>query len=238
MKITLYQIIPELDTENLIFQDFLKKRDGQIPAEIYEIAFHGDLAVQTPEDVFMVFNLDHPEGYRGRSMSVADVVEFIYSPEHSDFFFCNSAGFTKVYFDKKRAMCPIVNHDYLKVEDIREGDFEIVFYGEFGIQLARCYKISLTRCRYSRCQLGYKLTYSRSKEGRPKEMEFLNKPKILLIHIDGHKSSISVLYHKADERTYTRRYADFDDENFKAIERWCQTHTIPFEYLLDTEKRD
>lgn len=236
MKITLYQIAPELDTKNLIFQDFCRQSDCQIPAEIYEIVFSGNLDVQTPEDVFGIFNLDHPEGYKGRSMSVSDVVEFAYSPEHSDFFFCKTIGFRKVNFDKKRAMLPIVNHDYQKVEDIREGLFEIAFRGGSGVQLASCSKLILTRCRYSRCQLGYMLTYWCPGEECAHEVSFLNKPKILLMHTGGHKVPESARYRKPDEPT--RKLGAFDDENFKAIERWCQKHTIRFEYLLNAGERD
>lgn len=45
---------------------------GGINAGSYELVFDGDLPAQTAEDVFRIFNLKHPNGYRGRSMSVSD----------------------------------------------------------------------------------------------------------------------------------------------------------------------
>ena len=234
MKIVLYQIVPELDAENLIFRDFHQHGNSQIPSEIYEMVYQGNLDVQTPEEVFEIFNLNPPEGYKSRSMSVADVVEFTYSPEHSDFFFCNTIGFTKVDFDKKRSMLPIVNHDYQKVEDIREGRFAIAFRGEFGVQLGMCSKVMLTRCRYSQCQLGYRLTYWSPGTERSHTTDFLTKPKILLAYTGGRRIPESVFDRRPDKRTRISRYAVSDDEKFEAVERWCQKFAIRFEYLLDS----
>ena len=45
-----------------------------------------------------MFNLDHPDGYRGRSLSVSDVVEVV-GEEKSTFHFCDSIGFREVDFD-------------------------------------------------------------------------------------------------------------------------------------------
>lgn len=105
MKITLYQIVPEPENSHLIFQGLqqIKSKCGnRIPAEIYEAAYCGELDIQTPEEAFIVFNIAHPEGFRGRSMSVSDVVEFS-SPGGSIFYFCDVAGCPKVEFDKSKA---------------------------------------------------------------------------------------------------------------------------------------
>ena len=78
MNVTLYQIIPELDNDHLMFrnlQAILQASNHQVPAELYETVFSGELEVQDLQDIFTIFNIAHPEGYRGRSMSVSDVVE-------------------------------------------------------------------------------------------------------------------------------------------------------------------
>ena len=68
MKIKLYQIAPEKDDKNLMFMSYkFTVLHGGINAGNYELVFDGDLPAQTAEDVFRIFNLEHPSGYRGRS---------------------------------------------------------------------------------------------------------------------------------------------------------------------------
>ena len=48
MNVTLYQIIPELDNDHLMFrnlQAILQASDHQVPAELYETVFSGELEV-------------------------------------------------------------------------------------------------------------------------------------------------------------------------------------------------
>lgn len=67
---------------------------GGINADSYELVFDGDLPAQTAEDVFRIFNLEHPNGYRGRSMSVSDIVWM----EGIGYWFCDSIGFRQIKF--------------------------------------------------------------------------------------------------------------------------------------------
>ena len=115
MFINLYQINSELDNDRLMFcnlKTILTANSNQIPAHLYECVFSGELDVQDAEDVFRIFNLEQPKDYRGRSMSVSDVVEFVHTPNKSNFYFCDSIGFAQVEFDKQSTKCLIVNHDY------------------------------------------------------------------------------------------------------------------------------
>lgn len=233
MKVVLYQLIPELDMDHLMFEDLktiLAKSDGRIPAERYEAVYCGDLDVITPEDVYFIFNLAHPEGYTGRSMSVSDVVEFIPAPGCSMFYFCNMIGHVEVDFDKKRAMLPIVNHDFQKEEITRCGNFSIAFFDEYGFENIRCSKMVLKRCRYSQCQLGYKLLYWHDEQGKWREKEFLTRPKILFAETGFCSIPQEVLY---EETNYgiKRRYGAFSSENFAALEKRYTDKHIPFEYL-------
>ena len=107
MKIKIYQINMERDDEGCAFMgmDFLNRKLGvDHPAsEIYEQVFDGEIDGKSPEDVFAKFNWDHPENYRGRSLSVSDVVEIIDGAEvEPGFYFCDSIGFKKVAFDTSR----------------------------------------------------------------------------------------------------------------------------------------
>ena len=98
MKITLYQIIPEPENRYLIFSDLRSIRaasGGHVPAEIQELA--------ELEAVYVRFNVSHPEGFRGRSMTMSDVVEVIRSEKESRFYFCDRFGFEEIAFEKEKA---------------------------------------------------------------------------------------------------------------------------------------
>jgi len=43
--------------------------------------YEGEINCSDLEEVYRMFNLNHPEGYHGRSLSVSDVVEVIDPPK-------------------------------------------------------------------------------------------------------------------------------------------------------------
>ena len=86
MKITIYQIIPELDQHRLMFMPlsyFQKAGYPSPPAEIYESVFYGETEVTTLEEIYRIFNRKNEAdtrylekiGFTGHSMSVSDIVE-------------------------------------------------------------------------------------------------------------------------------------------------------------------
>ncbi len=85
MKIKIYQINMNRDTERVAFEslEFLERRQGnrRINSSIYDRVYEGELDCNDLERVFEKFNFEHPEDYRGRSMSVSDIVEVVDSPE-------------------------------------------------------------------------------------------------------------------------------------------------------------
>ena len=94
--IKVYQIIHEERNRRFIFEDYecvRKEFKERAPSEIYECVFDGLLSIQTPEEVFRVFNCAHPIGYKGRSMSVSDIVVFEYSNGKKTVYFCARFGF-------------------------------------------------------------------------------------------------------------------------------------------------
>ncbi len=119
MNIRIFQINLARDRDRLAFMDFdwLHRHLGftEINRAIYDLVFEGEVNCSSLEDVFRMFNLDHPEGYRGRSLSVSDIVEVLDShrnpdsdpeftkPEFSDVkagcYFCDSIGFRRLSFD-------------------------------------------------------------------------------------------------------------------------------------------
>lgn len=101
MKVKLFQVAPEKDCHNLMFMNYeFTMAHGGIREDTYEVVFDGELEVKRLEDIFRIFNIAHPEGFRGRSMSVSDVVW----AEGLGAFFCDSIGFKPVTFDQSK--CP------------------------------------------------------------------------------------------------------------------------------------
>ena len=84
MKVKIYQISDERDNDNVLFQpyDALEKLQGTIDinSSIYDCVYEGDVDCITLDDVYAMFNTDHPDGYGGRSLSVSDVVEIVDAP--------------------------------------------------------------------------------------------------------------------------------------------------------------
>ena len=102
MKIAIYQINLDRDENKVAFLNYenLERFQGSAEprSEIYDKVFEGEVDCGTLEEVYQMFNLDHPDGCRGRSLSVSDVVEVV-GEEKSTFHFCDSIGFREVDFD-------------------------------------------------------------------------------------------------------------------------------------------
>ena len=106
MQLALYQVNSDRDSYDIIFRcaDYaLLVCDGVIPRECYDCVFDGEVpGAENLEQVFEVFNLSHPKGYRGRSLSVSDVVEVKSDNGESKYFYCDFVGFREVVFRKDR----------------------------------------------------------------------------------------------------------------------------------------
>jgi len=103
MVISIYQINIERDKDRVAFYGLedLTEMKGEIKLDssIYDGVYSGEVDCSSLEDVCQMFNLDHLSEYRGRSLSVSDIVE-VKSAENVDsgFYFCDSFGFQKVEF--------------------------------------------------------------------------------------------------------------------------------------------
>ena len=118
MNIKIYQINREQDYDKVQFMsmDFLLQLYGHqdIDSSIYDRVFSGKVDCETLEDVYVMFNTNHPFGYHGRSLSVSDVVEVVLPDEDSVFYFCDSIGFRNVDFNPDE--CGIDSKEIAKEE--------------------------------------------------------------------------------------------------------------------------
>ena len=104
MKIKIYQVNMERDPNGVCFMGYerLEKLQGttDIDSTIYDKVFEGEVNCFTLEKLYEIFNREHPAGYKGRSMSVSDVVEIVDGMTGKSYFhFCDSFGFKEVSFE-------------------------------------------------------------------------------------------------------------------------------------------
>lgn len=182
MKIRLYQLIVELDQDKLLYKCLQHMRctyGNELPSHLYEIIYSGEVAAETLDDIVRIFNKDFPDDYRGRSLSVSDVVEVIESPINSKFYYRDATEFTEVSFDMSKAMLPIQNHNYQDTFEIRH-NVRAFFVGTNGLEDHNCTKLILQRCKHSECQLGYEIVFYEFGDDKPHRRQFLTKPLIVM----------------------------------------------------------
>ena len=123
MKIKIYQINQAKDKKHAKFQGLKDLRkfgiDGVHP-EIYDEVFSGKVDCKTLEDIYRLFNTDHPPGHRGHSLSVSDIVQITENNNNylHGFFYCDSIGFENISFDPKQTHKP---DDLLRVVMVEPG---------------------------------------------------------------------------------------------------------------------
>ncbi len=100
---------PEARQLHFMNSEFLARHDLTVDLDNYARVYASDLKPGTTlEDLYTQFNLNHPEDYRGHSMSVSDLVILNQGGETAAFF-CDSIGFTDV--------SDFVVQDYEKVRE-------------------------------------------------------------------------------------------------------------------------
>lgn len=109
MDVRLYQVNLDRDENSVAFEslDTMKKWQGspEIDSAIYDKVFDGSIDTEDLEGVYELFNIDQPDGYTGRSMSVSDIVEICKSDTvKPGFYYCDSVGFKDVAFDPEKTV--------------------------------------------------------------------------------------------------------------------------------------
>ena len=108
MKINIYQINRDRDPQRLKFLGLDAARQTLRSAELdcaaYDKVYSGNVKCRNLEDVFVLFNSGRPDGFRGHSLSVSDVVEVEDAASITPgFYFCDSIGFKEVHFQPELA---------------------------------------------------------------------------------------------------------------------------------------
>ena len=108
MKINIYQINQDRGTQRLKFMglDAVRKvlRSAEPDCAAYDKVYSGDVKCRNLEDIFTLFHSGRPEGFRGHSLSVSDVVEVEDAAGITPgFYFCDSFGFKEIPFQPELA---------------------------------------------------------------------------------------------------------------------------------------
>ena len=111
-EFSIYQINVDRDTANVCFigMESLEKIKGtkEVNAAAYDRVYDGKMDCISLENIYQKFNVDHPADYKGRSLSVSDVVEIRGSDTlNSGFYFVDSIGFKSISFDKSLCKEPV-----------------------------------------------------------------------------------------------------------------------------------
>nr|WP_312215910.1 YodL domain-containing protein [Clostridioides sp.] len=81
-----------------ISYDEVLKSFGEPDKENYELVYDGEIESNDLESIYTKFNLNHPIGFTGHSLSMSDVVE-LYDSTGSEFHYVDRFGFKKINFE-------------------------------------------------------------------------------------------------------------------------------------------
>lgn len=94
----IHQLKPDVDIMmKFIDYDEMTKRFGEPNPENYKVVYDGQLETNDLDAIYEKFNLDHPPGYQGHSLSMSDVIE-LYDQNGSAFHYVDRFGFKEIAF--------------------------------------------------------------------------------------------------------------------------------------------
>lgn len=97
-----WQLEPDVDIrKKFISYDELCKNFGPPDPDNYRQVFDGVVETNDLEALYTKFNLDHPSGYVGHSLSISDILE-LYDESGSTFHYVDRFGFQQVDFEALR----------------------------------------------------------------------------------------------------------------------------------------
>lgn len=131
MRIRIYQINIDRDEKQICFMKYetMRKIQGELNSSIYDLIYETDMDTANLERIYTIFNIERPEDYRGRSLSVSDIVEIMHEEDgKAKFYYCDAFGFKKVDFNPERTVkSPLFNDkNRLEVLVVESGKHPIV----------------------------------------------------------------------------------------------------------------
>lgn len=94
LQYTIYQL-PGTHPALFLSYDYAKKNGG-VNMSDYQKVYSGEIPGNSENEIleklYMIFNVNHPEGFTGHSLSISDIVEL----EGKGFYFCDTIGWVKI----------------------------------------------------------------------------------------------------------------------------------------------
>ena len=115
-EFSIYQINTDRDNNRVCFLglDTLERfqHSKEVDPVLYDRVYDAKLDCNSLETIYEKFNINHPADYKGRSLSVSDVVEIRESDTlNPGFYFVDSIGFKSISFDKSPCKEPVKASD-------------------------------------------------------------------------------------------------------------------------------
>ena len=115
-EFSIYQINTDRDNNRVCFLglDTLERfqHSKEVDPVLYDRVYDGKLDCNSLETIYEKFNINHPADYKGRSLSVSDVVEIRERDTlNPGFYFVDSIGFKSISFDKSPCKEPVKASD-------------------------------------------------------------------------------------------------------------------------------
>lgn len=99
-NVRIWQLKPDSDFD-LRFRSYdeIQNVYGEPRIGNYEAVYDGELDTNDLEAIYSKFNMDHPVGFKGHSLSISDVVE-LYDDSGSAFHYVDRIGFKEIEFGR------------------------------------------------------------------------------------------------------------------------------------------
>lgn len=95
-----WQLASEADVMmKFIGYDAFTSRFGEPNPANYQVVYDGEVDTNELEALYTKFNMDHPLGYEGHSLSMSDVLE-LYDETGCTFYYCDTFGFKEISFQE------------------------------------------------------------------------------------------------------------------------------------------
>lgn len=76
----------------------LMENFGELDKDNYKIVYDGEIETNDLEEIYTKFNLDHPQEFKGHSLSISDVIE-LYDGTSSEYYYVDKFDFKEIDFE-------------------------------------------------------------------------------------------------------------------------------------------